>query len=69
MAQLRSIKALAVFFVAAIIAAAASAQDSGMTPALAPAPSMDAGSAYSLPVSAAIVWSSVVLSLFALIKH
>ncbi|GFY90460.1 hypothetical protein Acr_07g0006570 [Actinidia rufa] len=69
MAQLRSIKALELFFLVAIIAAAASGQDSGMTPAPAPAPSIDAGSAHSLPVSAAIVLSSVVLSLFALIKH
>ncbi|GFZ00457.1 hypothetical protein Acr_14g0000930 [Actinidia rufa] len=67
MSHLRSIKALAVFVVVAIFAAAASAQDSGMAPA--PAPSMDAGSAHLLPVSAAIVFSSVVLSLFALIKH
>ncbi|KAL2234199.1 UNVERIFIED_CONTAM: hypothetical protein Sindi_1152100 [Sesamum indicum] len=36
---------------------------------LAPAPSPDAGAGYSVPVSAAVVASSVLLSLLALMKN
>ncbi|KAL7204357.1 hypothetical protein ACSBR2_017434 [Camellia fascicularis] len=69
MANMSSFKALAVFFVVALFSATASAQDLGMAPASAPAPGMDAGSAFSLPISAAVVCSSLALSLVALIKH
>ncbi|KAI8009269.1 hypothetical protein LOK49_LG06G00846 [Camellia lanceoleosa] len=67
MANMSSFKALAVFFVVALFSAIASAQDSGMAPAS--SPGMDAGSAFSLPISAAVVCSSLALSLVALIKH
>ncbi|KAL7234241.1 hypothetical protein ACSBR1_017773 [Camellia fascicularis] len=67
MANMSSFKALAVFFVVALFSAAASAQDLGMAPAS--APGMDAGSAFSLPISAAVMCSSLALSLVALIKH
>ncbi|THG02703.1 hypothetical protein TEA_003062 [Camellia sinensis var. sinensis] len=56
-----------VFFIVALFSATASAQDMGMAPAS--APGMDAGSAFSLPISAAVVCSSLALSLVALIKH
>ncbi|XP_028111004.1 dual specificity protein phosphatase 2-like [Camellia sinensis] len=55
MANMSSFKALAVFFVVALFSATASAQDSGMAPAS--SPGMDAGSAFSLPISAAVVCS------------
>ncbi|KAI8026968.1 hypothetical protein LOK49_LG02G01376 [Camellia lanceoleosa] len=61
MANMSSFKALAVFFVVALFSAIASAQDSGMAPAS--APGMDAGSAFSSPISAAVVCSSLALSL------
>ncbi|KAL7204345.1 hypothetical protein ACSBR2_017426 [Camellia fascicularis] len=67
MANMSSFKALAVFFVVALFSATASAQNSGMAPAS--TPGMDAGSAFSLPISAAVVCSSLALSLIALIKH
>ncbi|THG02718.1 hypothetical protein TEA_003077 [Camellia sinensis var. sinensis] len=57
MANMSSFKALAVFFVVALFSATASAQDSGMAPAS--SPGMDAGSAFSLPISAAVVCSSL----------
>ncbi|KAG5539040.1 hypothetical protein RHGRI_019556 [Rhododendron griersonianum] len=61
-----SFKALAVFFVLAVFsAAAASATDSATVPAPAPAH----GSACSMPVSGAIVLSSVVLTLLAIMKQ
>ncbi|KAJ0099314.1 hypothetical protein Patl1_20580 [Pistacia atlantica] len=44
-----------------------SAQSSEL--ARAPPPSSDTGAAFSLPVSGAIIGSSLVLSLFALLKH
>ncbi|KAL7204344.1 hypothetical protein ACSBR2_017421 [Camellia fascicularis] len=64
MANMSSFKALAVFFVVALFSATASAQE-----APAAAPGMDAGTAFALPISAAVVCSSVLLSLFALMKH
>ncbi|KAJ0099311.1 hypothetical protein Patl1_20583 [Pistacia atlantica] len=53
--------------VLAVAAAIVSAQSNGMAPA--PSPSMDTGAPFSLPVSGAIVGSSLVLSLFALFRH
>ncbi|GMP41780.1 hypothetical protein CsSME_00011753 [Camellia sinensis var. sinensis] len=68
MAQLSSFKALTVFVVVfAILSAIGSAQEFEMAPA--PSPSMDAGSAYSLPISGAVVCSSIVFSLLVLMKH
>ncbi|KAJ0043479.1 hypothetical protein Pint_17964 [Pistacia integerrima] len=49
--------------------AMAAATVSAQSGAAAPAPSLDTGAAFSLPVSAAIVGSSLVLSLFALLQH
>ena len=49
------------------MAASVSAQSTEMAPA--PAPSMDTGAGFSLPVSLAVVGSSLVLSLLALLKH
>ncbi|GFY92251.1 hypothetical protein Acr_08g0006470 [Actinidia rufa] len=70
MAGMGSLHSFAFFFVVAVIAifsVTASAQDFESAPA--PPPSMDTGSAYSLPISGAIVCSSVVLSFLALLKH
>ncbi|KAL7204358.1 hypothetical protein ACSBR2_017435 [Camellia fascicularis] len=67
MANMSSFKALTVFFIVALFSATASAQDFGMAPT--PAPGVDAGSAFSLPIPAAVVCSSLVLSLVALMKH
>ncbi|PSS10001.1 Meiosis arrest female protein [Actinidia chinensis var. chinensis] len=70
MAAMGSFNSFAAFFVVAVIAifsVTASAQDFEMAPAQ--PPSMDTGSAYSLPISGAIVCASVVLSLLALMKH
>jgi hypothetical protein len=53
--------------VIATFAAAVSAQDSEMAPA--PAPGMDAGAGFSLPVSGAIVGFSLVVSLLGFLKH
>ncbi|GMP88652.1 hypothetical protein CsSME_00040557 [Camellia sinensis var. sinensis] len=55
------VEALAVFFVVALFSATASAQE-----APAAVPGMDVGSAFALPISAAVVCSSVLLSLFTL---
>ncbi|PRQ44596.1 hypothetical protein RchiOBHm_Chr3g0480971 [Rosa chinensis] len=52
--------------VLALVAASVSAQEG--SPAPAPAP-MDAGEAYSLPVSGALIGASLVVSLFSLFKH
>ncbi|CAB4286762.1 unnamed protein product [Prunus armeniaca] len=49
-----------------VLAATVSAQESA--PAPAPAP-MDAGAAYSLPVNGAAVGASLMVSVFALLKH
>ncbi|KAI8025762.1 hypothetical protein LOK49_LG02G01374 [Camellia lanceoleosa] len=57
MANMSSFKALAAFFIVALFSATASAQDFGMVPT--PAPGVDAGSAFSLPISAAVVCSSL----------
>ncbi|KAL7234243.1 hypothetical protein ACSBR1_017775 [Camellia fascicularis] len=67
MANMNSFKALAVFFIVALFSATASTQDMGMAPAS--ALGMDAGSAFSLPISAVAVCSSLALSLVVLIKH
>ncbi|XAR63429.1 hypothetical protein NMG60_11023362 [Bertholletia excelsa] len=69
MAQLSSsFKAVAVLLVAAIFSATAgSAQDLGSAPAS--APGLDTGSAQSIPVSIAVLCSSVALSLLALTKY
>ncbi|OAY40534.1 hypothetical protein MANES_09G029600v8 [Manihot esculenta] len=66
MAQIRSFNAFVVASMAAIFLAATcvSAQT-----AAAPAPSMDNGAGFSLPVSTAIVASSLVLSFVALLRH
>ncbi|GMP86951.1 hypothetical protein CsSME_00039524 [Camellia sinensis var. sinensis] len=54
---------LAVFFMAA--ATVVSAQDTAMTPA----PSPDAGAAFLVPVSGAIVGYSLVISFLAFLRH
>ncbi|WOG98105.1 hypothetical protein DCAR_0417446 [Daucus carota subsp. sativus] len=51
------------FVVLAVVVAAASAQE------MAPAPSPDMGSGFSLPVSTAVVGTSLVFSLVALFRH
>ncbi|KAJ8436512.1 hypothetical protein Cgig2_003210 [Carnegiea gigantea] len=59
--------------VLAVLAAAVSAQDLGMAPAPSPAevmpPSMEKGAAFSLPVSAAVIVSSLLVSLVATFNH
>uniref|UniRef100_A0A2P2KAF9 Uncharacterized protein n=1 Tax=Rhizophora mucronata TaxID=61149 RepID=A0A2P2KAF9_RHIMU len=70
MAQLSiSSKTFSLASVLAVLAAAVmvSAQDSGM--ASAPAPGLDTGAGFSLPVSSAFAVFSVVVSLLALWRH
>ncbi|ESR34700.1 hypothetical protein CICLE_v10006974mg [Citrus x clementina] len=68
MAQISSLKSVMMMFVLAALAmAAASAQSTEMAPA--PAPSSDTGAASSLPVSGAVIASSLFVSLLALLKH
>ncbi|KAL5973559.1 hypothetical protein ACLOJK_030210 [Asimina triloba] len=57
--------ALVFLAVASLLAAAATAQDG----AAAPTPAMDAGSGFRLPVSAALVCSSLLLSVLALFSR
>ena len=64
MAQVSITKALMVVFVAMAIFSTASTVS-----AQAPAPSPDVGSAFSLPLSGAVIASSVIFSLLALLKH
>ncbi|KAL7220994.1 hypothetical protein ACSBR1_023032 [Camellia fascicularis] len=61
MANMSSFKALAVFFIVALFSATASAQEA---PAV--VPGIDVGSAFALPISAAVMCSFVLLSLFTL---
>ncbi|KAG9137772.1 hypothetical protein Leryth_019407 [Lithospermum erythrorhizon] len=65
MAQISIIKKLAVVVVALAAFATASAQEVAFTPA----PSPDAGRAFSLPVSGALVGASLFCSAFALLRH
>ncbi|KAJ6870553.1 hypothetical protein NC652_036255 [Populus alba x Populus x berolinensis] len=67
MAQFSIPKALVLMLVIATFAAAVSGQDSETAPA--PAPGMDAGTGFSLPVSGAIVGFSLVVSLLGFLKH
>nr|DAD29812.1 TPA_asm: hypothetical protein HUJ06_031280 [Nelumbo nucifera] len=71
MAQVSLSKTTVLVFIVAILSAAAatvSAQgDSEMAPS--PAPSIVSGSPFALPVSGAILCSSLLLSLLALLKH
>ncbi|KAJ4706456.1 Proteoglycan 4 C-terminal part like [Melia azedarach] len=69
MARVTRSKTIMMLFVLAAFAMAAtvSAQSTQMAPA--PSPSMDTGAAFSLPVSAAAVGSSLFVSLLALLKH
>lgn len=64
MAQVSMIKTLVVAMVV-LATMAASAPDLS----LAPAPTPDAGAAFSLPVSAALIASSLLFSVFALLRH
>ncbi|KAG5607514.1 hypothetical protein H5410_029006 [Solanum commersonii] len=52
---------LAVFLAAVVV----SAQE----PSLAPAPAPDAGAAFALPVSGALIGTSLLMSLFAVLRH
>ncbi|KAK8628729.1 hypothetical protein V6N13_009312 [Hibiscus sabdariffa] len=54
-----------VAFVLSIAAAAVSAQDGAM----APAPAIDTGAAFSLPASGVVAAFSLVVSLLAFLKH
>ncbi|KAG8503350.1 hypothetical protein CXB51_001343 [Gossypium anomalum] len=67
MAELCFSKGIMIMFVAVVLSltTTASAQDSAM----APAPSMDTGAAFSPAVSAIAVMFSVIVSLVALLKH
>ena len=57
----------------AVLAAVASAQEFDMAPAASPSeampPSMDKGAAFSMPVSAAVIVSSLLVSFAAAFKH
>ncbi|CAK9165070.1 unnamed protein product [Ilex paraguariensis] len=63
MAQVNIFKALVLAFIVAVVTA--SAQDIGS----APAPSPDAGAAFSLPVSGALIGTSLLLSVLSLFRH
>jgi len=71
MAQMKAL----IFAVAMMVALAAmvSAQDFGMAPASSPAeamsPSMEKGAAFSLPVSAAVIVSSLIVSFAAALNQ
>ncbi|CAK7327774.1 unnamed protein product [Dovyalis caffra] len=65
--RVRISEAWVLMLVIATFAAAVSAQDSEM--ASAPAPGMDAGDGFSLPVSGAIVGLSLVVSLLGFFQH
>ncbi|KAK8542153.1 hypothetical protein V6N13_137276 [Hibiscus sabdariffa] len=67
MAKIFFSKAIMIIFVAVVLSVASnvSAQDSAM----APAPSMDTGAAFSLPVSGVAVTFSLIISLVALLKQ
>ena len=67
MAQVSIVKAFMLVFVVAIFSAAATVSALDNSPA--PAPSPDAGSAFSLPLSGAVVASSLVFSLLAFLKY
>ncbi|CAN4095845.1 unnamed protein product [Withania somnifera] len=61
-----SVSFIHAFVLAVFLAAVAvSAQE----PSLAPAPSPDAGAGFSLPVSGALIGSSLIMSLFAVLRH
>ncbi|GMY14176.1 Proteoglycan 4 C-terminal part like [Fagus crenata] len=68
MAQVSISKALMLVLVIVVssVAAMVSAQDTQLAPA--PAPTMDVGAAFSLPVSVALLGSSVLFTLLALLK-
>ena len=66
MAQVSIVRALMLVFVVAIFSAAATVSAQDVSPA--PAPSPDAGSAFSVPFPYAVIASSLILSLFALLK-
>ncbi len=68
MAQVSISKALMLVLVIVVssVAAMVSAQDTQLAPA--PAPTMDVGAAFSLPVSVAVLGSSVLFTLLALLK-
>ncbi|KAL5078029.1 hypothetical protein RYX36_017013 [Vicia faba] len=57
------------FFVFAVLAVMASAQELGLSPASTPAPSPDAGAAGYVTSSMAMIGVSIVLSMFVLLKH
>nr|GMD42950.1 hypothetical protein N619_00225 [Ipomoea batatas] len=65
MAQVSIVKAFLFAVVLAVFSAAATAQEIGS----APAPSPDAGAAFSLPISSAVIGSSLLLSVAALLRH
>ncbi|KAJ4706455.1 No apical meristem (NAM) protein [Melia azedarach] len=67
MVRVSSSKAVMMVFVLATFAMAAtvSAQSSDLAPA--PAPSLDTGAAFSLPISGAFLGSSLILSLVGLL--
>ncbi|KAL0429282.1 UNVERIFIED_CONTAM: hypothetical protein Sradi_0554200 [Sesamum radiatum] len=68
MASCKKCMMMALMLVAIIMATLTGAFAQGEF-GLAPAPSPDAGAGYSVPVSAAVVASSVLLSLLALMKN
>ncbi|WJX30996.1 hypothetical protein P8452_19479 [Trifolium repens] len=63
-----TLKFFSLFFVIVFVGvASAQAQDLGLSPA--PAPGPDAGAAESFTSSVAMIGASIVLSMFALLKH
>lgn len=67
MAQVSIVKALMLVFVVAIFSQVATVSAQGGSSA--PAPSPDAGSAFSVPFPGAVIASSLILSFLALLKH
>ncbi|KAF5738371.1 hypothetical protein HS088_TW13G01269 [Tripterygium wilfordii] len=66
MAQLSIIKASFAMIIMLFVVATVSAQDSEMAPA--PEPSMDKGAAYSLGISGPAIFSSLLLTLFGILR-
>ncbi|KAL5701962.1 hypothetical protein ACHQM5_027240 [Ranunculus cassubicifolius] len=69
MAQINTSKAVVMIFAIAAVfsVVGVSAQDGVMAPS--PSPSMDAGSAFSLPMSGTVLLSALLISVFGFFKN
>ncbi|XWS43181.1 hypothetical protein CRYUN_Cryun16bG0080800 [Craigia yunnanensis] len=69
MTQVSIYKAISTLFVAFIFSIAATVSAQGQDGAMTPAPSMDNGVAFSLPIFGVVVPFSLTISLLAFLKH